>query len=43
MLKSGPKNRLPVKYADDVEGVAEDIALFSDCSSSSGKILMVSN
>lgn len=36
MLKSGPKKRFPKKEA--AEGVADDIALRSDCSSSVGAV-----
>ena len=37
MLKSGPKNRFPIKY-EAADGVADDMALRSDCSSSVGAV-----
>lgn len=35
MLKSGPKKRFPIKK-EAADGVADDMALRSDCSSSVG-------
>lgn len=37
MLKSGPKKRFPIRN-EAAEGVADDMALRSDCSSSVGAV-----